>query len=182
MHCTAHSQALGREGAKRAERASPQRRFPLWETCMIRYLSLAALLAVGATIGYAQGAGGAAAIDARKAAMKAVGGANKGLTDMAKGDVAFDAAKAAAGFKTIEENLVKSKPLYGDDSKTGDTAALPAVWEKKADFQAKFDKAIADAKTAGSASATEAAFKDQHKAMVSNCGGCHKDYRQPPKK
>ena len=149
---------------------------------MIRYLSVAALMAVGVTVAYAQGAGGAAAIDARKAAMKAVGGANKGLTDMVKGDVPFDAAKAAAGFKTIEDNLAKAKPLFGDDTKTGDTAALPAVWEKKADFQAKFDKAVADAKAAGAASTTEAAFKDQHKALVSNCGGCHKDYRQPPKK
>ncbi len=149
---------------------------------MIRILSVAAIMAVGATIAYAQGAGGAAAIADRKAAMKAVGGANKGLTDMAKGDVPFDAAKAAAGFKTIEASLLKSKTLYGDDSKTGDTAALPAVWEKKADFQAKMDKAVADAKAAAAGSATEAAFKDQHKKVVSNCGGCHKEYRQPPKK
>lgn len=149
---------------------------------MIRYMSVAALLAVGATIAYGQSAGGAAAIAERKAAMKAVGGANKGLADMAKGDVAFDAAKAAAGFKTIEDNLAKSKPLFPDNSRAGDTAALPAVWEKKADFAAKFDKAIADAKSAGAASKTEAAFKDQHKAFVTNCGGCHKDYRQPPPK
>ena len=40
---------------------------------MIRILSVAALLAVGATIAYAQGAGGAAAIADRKAAMKAGG-------------------------------------------------------------------------------------------------------------
>ncbi len=149
---------------------------------MIRILSVAAIMAVGATLAYAQGAGGAAAIADRKAAMKAVSGANKGLVDMAKGDVPFDAAKAAAGFKTIEDNLAKSKGLFGDDTKTGDTAALPAVWEKKADFQAKMDKAIADAKAAGPASTTEAAFKDQHKSFAANCGGCHKDYREPPKK
>ena len=28
-------------------------------------------------------------------------------------------------------------------------------------------------KDLGHASATEAAFKDQHKALVGNCGGCH---------
>ena len=150
---------------------------------MIRYVSIAALLAVGATIAYAQGAGGIKAIEERKAAMKAIGGANKTLSDMAKGDVPFDAAKAAAGFKTIEDSLVKSKALYPDDSKSGgDTAALPAIWEKKADFTAKLDKAVADAKSGGANSKTEAAFKDQHKALVGNCGGCHKDYRQPPKK
>lgn len=149
---------------------------------MIRYLSVAAILAVGATIAVAQGAGGKAAIEQRKAAMKAVAGANKGLGDMAKGDVPFDAAKASAAFRTIEENFGKSKGLFPDDSKTGDTAALPAVWEKKADFQAKFDKAIADARSAGGASKDLASMQAQHKAFLSNCGGCHKDYRQPPKK
>ena len=66
---------------------------------MIRTLSVAALLAVGATLAFAQGAGGAAAIAERKAAMKAVGGATKSVTDMVKGDVPFDAAKAAAGWE-----------------------------------------------------------------------------------
>lgn len=150
---------------------------------MVRYLSVAALLAVGATVAIAQGAGGAAAIADRKAAMKAVAGANKALADMAKGDVAFDAAKAQAAFKTVEENLAKSKNMFPDGSDKGaETAALPAVWQKKADFQAKFDKAIADAKSAAAASTTEAAFKDQQKAFVANCGGCHRDYREPPKK
>lgn len=150
---------------------------------MIRYLSVAALLAVGATVALAQGATGGAAIAERKAAMKAVGGANKALSDMNKGDVPFDAAKAAAAFKTLEVSFSKTKGLFPDDSKTGgDTAALPAVWEKKADLAAKFDKAVADAKAAGAAATTEAAFKEQVKTVQSNCGGCHKDYRQPPKK
>jgi cytochrome c556 len=150
---------------------------------MIRIISVAAILAVGATVAIAQGAGGAAAIADRKAAMKAIGAANKDLGDMAKGDVAFDAAKAAASFKAMEDNLAKSKGLYGDDAKTGaDTAALPAIWEKKADFMAKFDKAVADAKKAGANSKTEASFKEEHKAVVANCGGCHRDYRQPPPK
>lgn len=150
---------------------------------MIRYLSVAALLAVGATLAFAQAPTGGKAIEERKAAMKAIGGANKGLTEMAKGDAPFDAAKAAAGFKAMETNLLKAKALFPDDSKTGgDTQTLPSAWEKKADFMAKFDKAVADAKAAGAASTTEAAFKEQHKSMVSNCGGCHKDYRQPPKK
>ena len=149
---------------------------------MIRYLSAAALIAVGATAVFAQATGGTAAISERKAAMKAVAGANKGLTAMAKGEVPFDAAKAAAEFKTIENALIKSKALYPDDSKSGgDTAALPAVWTKKADFTAKMDKAIADAKAAAASSTDDASFKAAHKQVVSNCGGCHKEYRQPPK-
>jgi cytochrome c556 len=146
---------------------------------MIRYLSVAALVVAGATLAYAQGG----PIAERKEAMKAIGGANKTLSDMAKGDVKFEAAKAIASFKTMEDNLVKSKALYPDNSKTGgDTQALPAVWEKKADFMAKMDKAVADAKAAAAATKDEASFKDAHKQMVTNCGGCHRDYRVPPPK
>lgn len=146
---------------------------------MIRTLSVAALLAVGATVAFAQ-VTGTAAIDGRRAAMKAIGGANKDLTAMAKGEAAFDAAKAAAAFKVMEDNFTKAKGMFPDDSKTGNTDTLPAAWEKKGDLAAKFDKAAADAKAAGAASKTDAAFKDEHKKVVANCGGCHKDYRKPP--
>ena len=149
---------------------------------MIRYLSVAALLAVGATVAYAQGVTGTAAIKERQAAMKAVGGATKDLTVMFKGEAPFDAAKATAGFKALEDNFAKAKGLFPDDSKTGETDALPAIWEKKADVTAKFDKAVADAKTAGGAAKDEASFKDQFKQVTSNCGGCHKEYRKPPEK
>ena len=43
------------------------------------------------------------------------------------------------------------RPLFPDNSKTGgDTAALPAIWENKADFDAKLTKFVAEAKAAGS--------------------------------
>lgn len=152
-------------------------------TRMIRYLSVAAILAVGATVAYAQAPMGAAAISERKAAMKAVGGANKTIQDMNKGDVPFDAAKAAAAFKTMEDAFTKSKTLFPADSKTGgETQALPTIWEKNADFLGLFDKAIAVVKTAGANSKTEASFKEQVKNVGPNCGGCHKDYRQAPAK
>lgn len=151
---------------------------------MIRYLSVAALIAVGATVAFAQAKGGSAAIAERKAAMKAIGGANKALTDIAKGDVPFDAAKVAAAYKTMEDSFAKSKTSFPDDSKSGgDTAALPAVWEKKADFMAKFDKAIADVKKTAAAAKDLDGLKANHGEFAKGtCGGCHKDYRQPPPK
>jgi len=45
----------------------------------------------------------------------------------------------------------------------------------------KLDKASADAKAAGAAVKDLDSLKAQQKAVGSNCGGCHKDYRQPPK-
>ena len=149
---------------------------------MIRYLSIAALLAVGATVAYAQGVTGGAAIKERQAAMKAVGGAAKDLTAMNKGEAPFDAAQAEAGFKVLEANFGKAKANFPDDSKTGETDALPKAFVDKADLAAKFDKAVVDAKAAAGASKDEASFKDQFKKVVSNCGGCHKEYRKPQDK
>ena len=89
--------------------------------------------------------------------------------------------KVQASLKTIQE-IGRSRPrdLFGDDTKTGETDALPAAFEKKADLFARFDKLAADAKAAGGAIKDEASFKAEWPKVVSNCGGCHKEYRKPP--
>jgi cytochrome c556 len=101
---------------------------------------------------------------------------------MNKGDAPFELPKVQASLKTIQETAVKAKDLFPDDSKTGETDTLPAAFEKKADLLAKFDKIGADAKAAEAAIKDEASFKAEWPKVVSNCGGCHKEYRKPPAK
>jgi cytochrome c556 len=144
---------------------------------MFRVMAVVAALAVGATAVWAQNAAG---IAARKDAMKAFGGAAKGPGGMAKGDAPFELPKVQASLKTIQETAVKAKGLFPDDTKTGETDALPAAFEKKADLMARFDKLGADAKAAEGAIKDEASFKAEWPKVVSNCGGCHKEYRKPP--
>ncbi len=145
---------------------------------MIRSLSVAIVLAMGATA-YAQGIGGEAAIKERQAAMKAISGANKTLVTMARGRIDFDATKAAAAFNTIAAAAEKSKAYYTDDSKTGETRALPIVWQQKSDFLKRFDTMIKDAKAGASNSQNMTSFAAAQKTLVGNCGGCHKVYRKP---
>jgi cytochrome c556 len=144
---------------------------------MLRVVCAVAALAIGATVVLAQNA---AVIDQRKQAMKAFGGAAKGPGAMNKGDAPFELPKVQASLKTIQESAIKAKDLFPDDSKTGETDTLPAAFEKKADLLAKFDKIAADAKTAEGAIKDEASFKAEWPKVVSNCGGCHKEYRKPP--
>jgi len=144
---------------------------------MLRVLAAVAALAIGATVVLAQNA---AVIDQRKQAMKAMGGAAKGPGGMAKGDVPFELPKVQASLKTIQETAVKAKGLFSDDSKTGETDTLPVAFEKKADVLARLDKIAADAKAAEGAIKDEASFKAECPKVVSNCGGCHKEYRKPP--
>jgi cytochrome c556 len=143
---------------------------------MLRIVAAVAALAVGATVVYAQ----SAAIGQRKDILKTFGGALKEPGGMMKGEVPFDLAKVQASLKTLSDGSPKLKDLFPDDSKTGgDTGALPAIWEKKADFVGRFDKLAADATAASAAIKDEASFKAEWPKIGANCGGCHKEYKKP---
>jgi cytochrome c556 len=144
---------------------------------MLRVVAAAAALAIGATVVFAQNA---AVIDQRKQTMKAFGGAAKSGGTMAKGDAPFDLAKAKESLQTIQTKAGEAKNLFPDDSKTGETDALPEAFANKADLMTKFDKLAADAKAAEAAIKDEASFKAEWPKVTSNCGGCHKAYRKPP--
>ena len=66
---------------------------------------------------------------------------------MIEGKQPFDLAKAKAVLATFASRARQGQDLLPDNSKTGgDTASLPAIWENKADFDAKLAKLSADAK------------------------------------
>jgi cytochrome c556 len=68
--------------------------------------------------------------------------------------------------------------LFPDTSKTGGgTAALPAIWENKADFDARFAQFVKDVQAARAGITDEATFKELAPAVFKNCGGCHELYK-----
>ena len=145
---------------------------------MLRVLAAVAALAIGATVVLAQNAAG---IAARKDAMKSDRGGGQGARRHGEGRCSRSSCPSVqASLKTIQETAAKAKGLFGDDTKTGETDTLPAAFEKKADVMARFDKLAADAKAAEGAIKDEASFKAEWPKVVSNCGGCHKEYRKPP--
>ena len=114
----------------------------------------------------------------RRALMKNDGIAAKKLFDMAKGAAPFDLAVAQASLETLAEGATKTPALFPDNSKTGGgTAALPAIWENKADFNARFAKFSKDVAAAIAATKDEASFKKVAPAVFENCGGCHELYK-----
>ncbi len=113
--------------------------------------------------------------------MKALGAAFKDPSDMAAGKAPFDLAKVQASLKSLQEVAPKGKTVFPDDSQKGDTAALPAAFQNKADLFAKFDKLAADAQVAAAAIKDEASFKAEWPKIGANCGGCHKLYREAKK-
>ena len=142
---------------------------------MIRALSVVAAIAISATAVYAQNA----AIDQRQAAMKAIAAAAKEPGAVMKGEAKFDLQKIHGSLAVYEEQATKLKSLWPDDSNSGATRALPSVWTKKDEFIARFDKLAADAKAAAASIKDEASFKAEWPKVMSNCGGCHREYRKP---
>lgn len=140
---------------------------------MIRTALVLAGLGLGLTAVMAQ----SNPIAERKDAMKAVGAATRDGAAIAKGEVAFDAAKAQAIFKTYADAAKKMPTLFPDSSKTGgETTAAPKIWEDQAGFKAAFVKFEADA-AAGASVATLDAFRTAFGAATKNCGTCHEVFR-----
>jgi len=117
------------------------------------------------------------AVAQRRALMKANGDATKIVVGMLKG-APFDLAAAQTALKTYADAAAKMPTLFPDDSKTGgDTSALPAIWENKADFTGRFKKFGQDAMAAMATITDEASFKAKAPDVLNNCGGCHELYK-----
>jgi cytochrome c556 len=117
------------------------------------------------------------AIGQRKQLLKDIGAAARDPGKMLRGEEPFDLAKVQASLKTIADHAAKLPDLFPEDSKTGDTKALPVIWNEKEKFSAIFVKLAKDATEAQPAIKDEATFKTEIPKVFGNCGGCHKVYR-----
>lgn len=139
---------------------------------MLRYVAIAAAIAVGGTAVYAQNAN---VIKERREAMRSVGDGAGPNFKMMKGEAPFDLAAVQARLKTYQEVGTKFKGLFPDDSKTGgDTDAQPKIWTARAEFNDLADKFVATVAAASAAIKDEATFKAEYGKVAQSCGGCHK--------
>jgi cytochrome c556 len=141
---------------------------------MTRIVLAVAVAALGVTAVVAQGD----PIAARRALMKENGAQSRVAREMIEGKKPFDLAAAKKVFATFQDAASKMPGLFPDNSKTGDTKALPVIWEKRTDFNAALAKLGADAKAAGSKVKDLDSFKAEMGVVGKNCGGCHNTYRQ----
>jgi cytochrome c556 len=142
------------------------------EPLMNRWIGAALIVALGASVALAD----SDPIKARRELMKANGAATKTVVGMLKG-APFDLAAAQTALKTYAAAAAKAPELFPDSSKTGDTNALPAIWQNKADFDARFKTFGDDVAAAESKITDEASFKANITPVLKNCGGCHQTYR-----
>lgn len=118
-------------------------------------------------------------IKQRQAIMDSNGKATELVTKMAKGEVPYDAAKAADAMKSIHDNIGKFTTLFPEGTEKGEkTKAKPAIWKNKKDFE-DWGKQLQDdtAKAQTAAAGGLDAFKPALAAVGKTCSGCHTDYR-----
>ncbi len=141
---------------------------------MIRSVIVLAGLGLGLCAAMAQ----SNPIGERQQTMKGVGAAAREGAAIAKGEAAFEAAKAQAIFRTFAEAAHKMPTLFPESSKTGgETTAAPKIWEDQAGFKAAFARLEADATAGGAAAIDLASFRTAFGTVTKNCGACHEVYR-----
>lgn len=114
----------------------------------------------------------------RQALMKNNQDQVRALTAMARGQTAFDQATAQRGLQAIEQNARQIPALFPPNSTQGDTRALPAIWERKSDFDARAMKLAQDSNAAQTMARDPASLQTQLQAIGQVCGGCHEMYRR----
>lgn len=139
---------------------------------MRRFAVLAGMFAFGVSLAVAQ-----SPIDERKALLKPFGAAAGGMGKMLRGEDKFDLAKVQDALKLFSANAKPLPSKFPAGSGTGETKALPAIWENKAKFDGLFAKLDADATAALAAIKDEASFKAEIPKVLGNCGACHNEFR-----
>ena len=139
-----------------------------------RIVLAAAIAVLGVTAVVAQ----SDPIAGRKAIMKENGNQSRIAREMIDGKQPFNVDAAKKVLTTFGDTNDKVKAMWPDSSKAGDTAALPAIWENKADFDAKMVKFSADSKAAAAKVTNLDSFKAEMGEIGKSCGGCHQTYRK----
>jgi cytochrome c556 len=120
-------------------------------------------------------------IEQRKEMMKASGAAMKTLTPMARGEAPWDQKAASDAARALAGAAPKIPAAFpaGTGPEAGKTDALPAIWQNKADFDAKAKAMQAETEKLLQVvqANDEAGFKAQFPKVGRTCAGCHESYR-----
>lgn len=103
------------------------------------------------------------------------------ISDMLKGDVAFDAArvnKRAAALASLTTLPWEAFTVPGAEQGGGDAKA--AIWKNLQDFNSRGEKLAADAAALQTAalSGDQAALKKAFGTFAQNCKACHNEYKE----
>lgn len=142
---------------------------------MMKFLGTFALATALAGAGLAHEGVKNEAVKARMMLMDGVKTATGALGGMAKGDVAFDAAKAGAARQALIDHAAAIPAAFKAPEMDPKSTALPAIWENWADFEAKARSMGAAAQELDTSELEW--LQAGMGALGGSCAACHKAYR-----
>ena len=117
----------------------------------------------------------------RQNLMKSVGANISNIAMVAKGEVTF-VGNVAANARAIRDGLDAAGPLFpeGTGKEAGKTRALPAIWERNAEFVDALKASQAAAADMVTAAETNdlGQIRQAIGALGKTCGGCHDNFRE----
>ena len=121
-------------------------------------------------------------IAVRQALMQANAASAGAASAMLKGEMDYNPVVAKAAIATFHSTAEAVGDFFPEGSDTGETKAAPAIWENPDAFQETLAKFKADAAAAVEASGRDGpaeleAFRQAVMPVLSNCSGCHEDFR-----
>lgn len=139
-----------------------------------------ALAACGNAPSAQQGGGKGPISENRTTAFKTMMPEFAAIGKMVKGEEAFEEAKLKAAAATFAVNAKKPFEFFQNDAQ-GNGDALPAVWEKSAEFKAEQDKFLAavDKLNAEAQTGNLEVVKAAYGAVGASCKSCHDSFRHP---
>lgn len=117
-------------------------------------------------------------VEYRESVMEAIGGHTGALKQLITGKVDFadDARTHVLGIEALSKMV---DHLFPAGSDKGETDALPAIWEKPAEFKKAVEAfQLAAADLAKQADAAPSAMAPAFGALVKTCKGCHDDFKK----
>jgi len=117
-------------------------------------------------------------IHLRQAAYTMMGYSFGSMAAMAQGKRPYSKDDAIRFADLFVQVSTVPKNFFGEGTDKGETRAKPEIWTKRADFDAKMDKMIAEgAKLPAAARGDLDSLKVAVKATADTCGACHDEYR-----
>ena len=142
-------------------------------------LSVLVLLTAGSAVLAHNGATGI--VKERMEAMKSIAGATKGIAKLDWSDVGAARMQATKHAVTLQKHAADINRLFPEGSIMGPSEAIPAIWDRPAEF-AKIAAALEKAASDFSAVAANASSKEeilpQFEAIGATCKACHEDFRK----
>lgn len=138
----------------------------------------AGLLSLGMALAIAASAPAATPTEQRQAAMKSIGQAMKDAAAFNSGNTKYDPAKVKVILSGVSATAKKLHGQFPASSRADPkSAALPAIWANKVDFDKRLD-ALSKLADAASKASTQEAYKPAFLAVGATCKGCHDLYRK----